>query len=321
MNGLVLGLLAMVFWLLALVSYSAQDAAWSTSGAGGGAMGQLGALWRLAGRWQLFSVWFSVWWCVAAGVRAWLSSLARWMRGGEPCRVQRPMAPGCGAPCSGAVVAAGAPARRWSGRACIVSRRCCRACRGMLGYVMGPLAVKWLGFAGSGPGRRGAGGAGRGAGVPLSWGHLAERLGARIDAWCKPAVPARETGCGRGQTRRARAPGGGAGRAAREVQHPQPVRIIEPCCRMRRRARAWSRSGKSPVQRHARQPPAAGGLAGCGQARQGDGVARDAGDDQPPDREKLKDFGVEVTVVAAQPGPVITRYEIGRPRASRARRS
>ena len=30
--GLVVGLLALVFWLLALVSYSAQDAAWSTSG-------------------------------------------------------------------------------------------------------------------------------------------------------------------------------------------------------------------------------------------------------------------------------------------------
>ena len=31
--ALVVGLLALVFWLLALVSYSAQDAAWSTSGA------------------------------------------------------------------------------------------------------------------------------------------------------------------------------------------------------------------------------------------------------------------------------------------------
>ena len=31
--GLLVGLLALVFWLLALVSYSAQDAAWSTSGA------------------------------------------------------------------------------------------------------------------------------------------------------------------------------------------------------------------------------------------------------------------------------------------------
>ena len=31
---LVLGMLALLFWLLALLSYSARDAAWSTSGAG-----------------------------------------------------------------------------------------------------------------------------------------------------------------------------------------------------------------------------------------------------------------------------------------------
>jgi len=32
---LILGMLALLFWLLALLSYSARDAAWSTSGAGG----------------------------------------------------------------------------------------------------------------------------------------------------------------------------------------------------------------------------------------------------------------------------------------------
>ena len=44
--GLVLGLVALLFWLLALFSYSAQDMAWSTSGAGGPLRnrgGQLGA--------------------------------------------------------------------------------------------------------------------------------------------------------------------------------------------------------------------------------------------------------------------------------------
>ena len=35
-----------------------------------------------------------------------------------------------------------------------------------------------------------------------------------------------------------------------------------------------------------------------------------AGDDLAPDREEAQDFGVEVRVVAASPGPVITRYEI-----------
>lgn len=71
--------------VLALVSYSAQDAAWSTSGARDARSvanwaGRFGA-WLADG--SYFALGFSVWWCVAAGVRAWLSSLARWMRGGE----------------------------------------------------------------------------------------------------------------------------------------------------------------------------------------------------------------------------------------------
>ena len=152
--GLVLGLLALVFWLLAMVSYSAQDAAWSTSGAGGGRplanwVGRFGA-WLADGSYFLFG--FSVWWCVAAGVRAWLSSLARWMRGGEPV-------PGA---------AAHGPwlwrAMFWGGLLLLMCTSTAlewsRLYRfeallpghagGMLGYVMGPLAVKWLGFAGSG---------------------------------------------------------------------------------------------------------------------------------------------------------------------------
>src|SRR4051812_25514146 len=72
---LVLGLVALVFWLLALVSYSTQDAAFSTSG-GGIAIrnwgGRLGA-WLADGSYFLLG--FSVWWCLAAAARAWLSTL------------------------------------------------------------------------------------------------------------------------------------------------------------------------------------------------------------------------------------------------------
>ena len=79
--GLVLGLVAWVFWLLALLSYSAQDAAWSTSGAGQARMvsnwvGRLGA-WLADS--SYFMLGFSVWWAVVAFVWAWLSALARGM--------------------------------------------------------------------------------------------------------------------------------------------------------------------------------------------------------------------------------------------------
>src|SRR5882724_7994105 len=78
--ALILGLVALVFWLLALVSYSAQDPAFSTSGTGvaiGNWGGRLGAWLADA---SYFLLGFSVWWCFAAAIRAWLTTLASWMR-------------------------------------------------------------------------------------------------------------------------------------------------------------------------------------------------------------------------------------------------
>ena len=79
--GLALGLVALVFWLMALVTYSAQDPAFSTSGTGAPVTnwgGRLGA--RLADA-SYFILGFSVWWCVAVGVRLWLALLANRLRG------------------------------------------------------------------------------------------------------------------------------------------------------------------------------------------------------------------------------------------------
>src|SRR5262245_34509998 len=79
-TALVLGAAALVFWLLALISHSPADAAFSTSGTGAALRnwgGRLGA-WLADG--SFFLLGYSAWWCMAAGVRAWLASLARWMR-------------------------------------------------------------------------------------------------------------------------------------------------------------------------------------------------------------------------------------------------
>ena len=80
---LVVALLALVFWLLALFTYSPQDAAWSTSGLANGVVvrnwaGRFGA-W-LADT-SYFGFGYSVWWAVLAAVFAWGRSLRRWMRG------------------------------------------------------------------------------------------------------------------------------------------------------------------------------------------------------------------------------------------------
>ena len=93
-------LLVLVFWLLALLTYSAEDAAWSTSGAAQGLLlanraGRLGA-WLADVSYFAFG--FSVWWCVAAGVCAWLGMLARWMRAGADTEVHNRAGPPAAAP-------------------------------------------------------------------------------------------------------------------------------------------------------------------------------------------------------------------------------
>ena len=74
-------LLVPVLALLALLSYHPGDAAWSTSGQGGGLRNWVGR----AGAWvsdlAFFGLGFSAWWCLIAGAQVWLSGFARWMRG------------------------------------------------------------------------------------------------------------------------------------------------------------------------------------------------------------------------------------------------
>ncbi len=314
--GLILGLLALVFWLLALVSYSAQDAAWSTSGAGSGRplanwVGRFGA-WLADGSYFLLG--FSVWWCVAAGVRAWLASLARWMRGGESGAgahgpwVWRAMFWG-----GLVILMCTSTALEWS-RLYRFEALLPGHAGGMLGYVMGPLAVKWLGFAGSGL-----------AGVVLvvvgaalvfrfSWGHLAERLGARIDVLVQS-----------GRAKREKAKDEAVGkRAARErqevvqeerheieVQHPRPVQIIEPVLADPPQSTRVVKERQKPLfsdMPDSRLPQV--DLLDTAQARQETVSPETLEMTSRLIEKKLKDFGVDVTVVAASPGPVITRYEI-----------
>ncbi|RYF06553.1 MAG: DNA translocase FtsK [Comamonadaceae bacterium] len=314
--GLLLGLLALVFWLLALVSYSPQDAAWSTSGASDNRalanwVGRLGA-W-LADC-SYFMLGFSVWWGAAAGVRAWLSSLARWMRGGET-----------------AAGAHGPWARRalfWGG---LVLLMCASTglewsrlyrfesflpgqAGGVLGHVIGPLGMKWMGFTGSGL-----------LGVVLvvlgaalvfrfSWGHVAERLGGRIDALVQ---------LGRAKREKAKdvAVGKRAAREREEVvqeerheaeeHHPKPVQIIEPMLADVPQSARVVKERQKPLfseMPDSRLPQV--DLLDGALVRQETVSPETLEMTSRLIEKKLKDFGVEVRVVAAMPGPVITRYEI-----------
>ena len=149
----------------------------------------------------------------------------------------------------------------------------------------------------------------------FSWGHLAESMGARLDGWVLFLFARRE---------KARDEAAGR-RAAREreevvqeertesaVQHPQPVQIIEPVLQ----------EAASPSVRvvKERQKPLFSELPDS-KLPQVDllDAAQQRQESVSPEtlemtsrliEKRLKDFGVDVHVVAAMPGPVITRYEI-----------
>ncbi len=315
--GLVVGLLALVFWLLALVSYSAQDAAWSTSGLHDSRImanwaGRLGA-WLADSSYFAFG--FSVWWCVAAGVRAWIASLARWMRGGESAASsQGPLARRLIFWGGLALLLCASTALEWS-RLYRLEPLLPGHAGGVLGYLTGPAGVKWLGFTGSGLVGVIAVVAGAALVFRFSWGQLAERLGGRIDGLVQV-----------GRARREKAIDQAAGkRAAREREEvvqeerhefrehaPQPVQIIEPVL-------ATEAAPSARVVKERQKPlfhempdsrlPQVDLLDGA-LARQETVAPETLEMTSRLIEKKLKDFGVEVRVVAAMPGPVITRYEI-----------
>ena len=319
---LLIGLLALVFWLMAMFTYSPQDAAWSTSGAGQRPfvhnwMGRVGAWLADA---CYFGFGMSIWWLVLAAVQTWVTSLVRWMRGG----VNK----------DGSPLALMPLWRRrflfWGGLAILMIASCAlewtRLYRfenllpgpagGVFGYMMGFNALKWLGFAGSGL-----------IGICLfvlgaamvfgfSWGALAEGLGARLDGMVQF-----------GRERREIAKDVSVGkRAAREREEVvfdrtegaiaapvhQPVQIIEPVLQETSQpsARVVKERQKPLFTDHPDSKLPQVDLLDQAQQRQELVSAETLEMTSRLIEKRLKDFGVEVRVVAAMPGPVITRYEI-----------
>jgi S-DNA-T family DNA segregation ATPase FtsK/SpoIIIE len=320
--GLVLGLLVLIFWLLALLSYSAQDLAWSTSGSGGPLRnrgGQLGA-WVADASYFLFG--FSAWWCVAAGLRHWLGSLSRWLHGREP---------------GAKLVGSDAPADAswglhrsavWLGLALLlvgsVSLEWARLHRleaylpghggGVLGYWLGPLSVQWLGFAGAALVGIVLALVGASLAFGFSWGRLAERLG----AWLYTQLESRRE---KREVAQDIALGQQAAREREDVvieQRDESVAapvvaavVIEPVLAEMPKSERVAKERQKPLFTElpdSRLPQV--DLLDGALARQ-DTVAPETLEmTSRMIEKKLKDFGVEVRVVLAQPGPVITRYEI-----------
>jgi S-DNA-T family DNA segregation ATPase FtsK/SpoIIIE len=323
--GLVLGAAALAFWLLALLSHSLADPAWSTTGTlaeAGNWGGRLGAL-LADGSYYLLG--FSVWWCFFAGLRAWLSALADWIRGQQGGQV------GDDGAASGVGTRWG---RFWSRRSAfwmglvllLVASTVLEWTRmyrlesmlpghagGVLGHTLGMLAMRWLGFTGSAL-----------AMLALlvlclprvfrfSWGHWAEGVGFVLDGWFEARREKREAvedqRIGE-QAAREREEVVKVERVEIEEHHPMPV-VIEPTLVDVPKSERVAKERQKPL--FSEMPDSKLPQVDLLDSAPLNQPGVDSQTLEMTSRlieKKLKDFGVEVRVVAAAPGPVITRYEI-----------
>jgi S-DNA-T family DNA segregation ATPase FtsK/SpoIIIE len=312
--ALVLGLVALVFWLLALVSYSAQDAAFSTSGTSLATRNWGGRLGAWLADASYFLLGFSVWWCFAAAVRAWLATLARWMRGESlPKPAQGRFSTTRIAFWLGmAVLLSASCALEWS-RLYRFETRLPDHAGGALGYLVGPWAVKWLGFTGSGLVAVALVVLGSAVVFRFSWSHVAERVGARLDGFIESRREKREVAQDLAfgqQAARQREEVLVEERIEIEEHHPTPV-LIEPVIVELPKSERVAKERQKPLftELPDSKLPQVDLLDGP-QGRQETVAPETLEMTSRLIEKKLKDFGVEVRVVLAQPGPVITRYEI-----------
>ena len=339
--SLLLGGAGLALVLLALWSYHPGDAAWSTSGEWAQTRNWVGAMGAWLADLAYFALGYSVWWCWAAGLRAWLVGFSRWLRSS-----------GWGS--AGPRASTGRHLGVfWLGMAVLLASSCMlewsRLHRldaflpggsgGVLGYLLGGVAVRWLGVTGSAL-----------TGIVLlvlgaalvfrfSWSELAESIGERIDRLIQRRHVQREieTDLALGQ------------QALREREQnsfqpidppwedraepvlegepshthpldlepmpmppPKPaVMVIEPGVTEVPRSERVLKEKQKPLFNElpdSKLPQV--DLLDALTARQETVSPETLEMTSRLIEKKLGDFGVQVRVVAAAPGPVITRYEI-----------
>ncbi len=339
---LIIGFVATVLWVVALLSYSAGDAAWTTSGNGMPTANRVGRLGAWAADMSYFLLGFSTWWCVGLAAHTWLSQLARRLRGESgDITLRRRVAFWVGV----VTLLLSSTILEWT-RLYSLELRLPGHSGGALGYWMGPIAMKWLGFAGSGMVAISLGVIGAGLAFGFSWMQVAERLGGWLAGVVESQRERRELAQDlelgqRAMRERARddvelddrtdpvllreGPGfpneavdahnsdlaapPPLARSAR--QKPAPAVVIEPVLVDLPPSERVAKERQKPLfseMPDSKLPQVA--LLDVAQLRQETVAPETLEMTSRMIEKKLKDFGVEVRVVLAQPGPVITRYEI-----------
>ncbi|MBK9364166.1 MAG: DNA translocase FtsK 4TM domain-containing protein [Rubrivivax sp.] len=307
--ALALGFVGCCLLLLALATHHPGDPAFTTSGSGDALRNKAGAIgaWVADGLYFLFG--WTAWWLVPVTWRAWLSGLARALRG------------------AGALAPHPPRWMFWSGLALLLVASCglewTRLYRweaglpghagGVLGHTLGPASMRWLGFAGSGVTWIALLVVGMAMALRFSWSRLADGIGERVEGLLE-----------RRQERKEQAQDRRIGEQAlrereqvveleleRQVDEEHLPLVIEPPVLHVPKSERVARERQQPLFKEltdTKLPQV--DLLDAAPGRQESVTPESLEMTSRLIEKKLKDFGVEVRVVAASPGPVITRYEI-----------
>ena len=325
---LLFSLMALAVWLITLLSHHPADPAWSTTGSRDLPSNWLGQTGALISDISLFFLGRSVWMLFLALALAWL----RLLRGWAHARQSTDISPSAQLPKPTWAQRLWRSRTAWCIALFLLLLACCvlewsrfydlnpaslpNGAGGVLGALIGPVALRWLGFTGS-------------AVIAImmllgcmawvfrfSWLRVAESLGARIESWFTAARERREMAHDLAVGQEAARQREAVVQQELEQHHEKPAVPVV----MERTPR--SAAAAAPSARVARERQQV--------------LFQDPNDSKLPQvhlldpapnnpesidhdtlemtsrliEKKLKDFGVEVRVVAAMPGPVITRYEI-----------
>ncbi|MBP5988742.1 MAG: DNA translocase FtsK 4TM domain-containing protein [Piscinibacter sp.] len=307
--GAVLWLLA----LIALVTHSATDPAFTTSGSAEQAANKAGALGALFSDALYFLFGFSAWWLMLVSLRAWLGGLARVLRSEQaPAAPVDPHEPPTWLFWVGVLVLLAASCALENTRLYQFESGVAGGhAGGVLGHLLGPASQKLLGFAGSGVLWIAALVAGLAMSLRFSWLRVAEAIGTWLESFREKRAERIE----RAEDIRL---GERALREREEVveveHHLQeehlPIVIEAPLPELEKSKRVAKERQKPLFTELADTKLPQVDLLDAAPGRQESVSPETLEMTSRLIEKKLKDFGVEVRVVAASPGPVITRYEI-----------
>ena len=305
-----------MLWLLAvlaLATHSAADPAFSTSGSAAVVLNKAGTLGAWFADLSYFAFGYSVWWAVAVALRAWLGALARVLR-------SDPAAPHSATDATRpvwlfwtglAMLLAASSSLEWTRLYQWEGQVAGGHAGGALGYTLGLATQNLLGFAGSGVLWIALMVAGAALALRFSWLRLAEGIGAKVESLREKRALRTE----RAEDARVGEQALREREAVVEVEHHLhedhlPIVIEAPVMEVPKSTRVVKERQKPLFTELVDTKLPQVDLLDAAPGRTESVAPETLEMTSRLIEKKLKDFGVEVRVVAASPGPVITRYEI-----------